>query len=358
MVKTNLDTGADNLVDRSPVRLATNSAADRIHKGTRHKLDAVVRTSAPEAGKDKPKDGGDKPKDAAEKPKDGAEKPKDKPEEKKPEPKPEEPTVKHLDAASGAAPSKKSWLSSLKSWLPSLSFPAQTGIGITGGLGALAVGGAYPSTLASIPLIGKIPYLVQAAQWLNSGVSSLVSPLGLGTGSQAINTFMAGLPAGVGLGLTGAVAIPTALWLGGLTNSLITGEKYGGFIGNMTEATKTITEAAFWPYNIAMGARNKAGAFAQGTYDTIKKPFVGAWNVASNIAHGAWNATTETTSAALKPTKWGVGGAFLGTTLALSTGAGAAIPILAGAGYAISNYLKNTGAMNGNAATHSAGHGH
>ena len=213
---------------------------------------------------------------------------------------------------------------------------------VIGSLAAMTALG--PSVISQIPLIGKIPYLAQASGWLQSGLSSLTTPLGLGTGTNATNAFMASLPTGMGPAAAVALGIPTALWGIGLTKALITGDKTErGYWGHVSQATKLISQMPFMPYHFAMKARVKTGEMAQSVWNTAKKPFAGAWNLAGKIAKSAWNTTAATTSAALTPTKWGIGGALLG--VALSGGTAAAIPVTAGLGYGIMNYLKNTGAL-------------
>jgi hypothetical protein len=212
MIKQNLEFDPEAKTERGH-ESSRDATIDHGIDSTHSRINSIVRTSAPEHKHD----------DHKEKPK-AEEKPKDKPAHPEPSPaahaEPEH--VVHDLGATHDVPHSK------------MSFANKTGIGVTAGLGALTVAGAYPSALASIPLIGKIPYLVKAATWLNAGVHSLVSPLGLGTGTQAINTYMAGLPyigvlpTAVGATLTGALAIPTALWGMGLAKSLITGKRYGG----------------------------------------------------------------------------------------------------------------------------------
>ncbi len=332
MVKTNLDTGMENF-DREPIQAPqTDRRVDSNRADTRHRIDAIVRTNAPTAAP------------AATPAAPPAATPAAPPAATPAQPQvPASPAPRELTADDKAPTDARD---------KPFKYARNTVIGGAAAMTALGSG------ISQIPLIGQIPYLPQAAAWLQSGLTSLTAPLGLGTGVNATNAFMASLPTALGPASAVALGIPTALWLGGLGKSLITGEKYGGYWGNVAEATKTIAEIPFMPYHYAMKARVKTGEILNGTFNTVKKPFVGAWNLAGNIAKGAWNTATATTSAALTPTKWGIGGAFLGTTLALSTGAGAAIPILAAAGYGISNYLKNTGAMNGSATSSSAGHGH
>jgi len=229
------------------------------------------------------------------------------------------------------------------------NFTRYATIGVLGGAAAMA--SLSPSILAQFPLIGKIPYLPQAAAALQAGINSMITPLGFGTGTQATNTLMAGLlPTGVGAALTGAALIPAGLWSIGMAKSLLTGEKYGLGMGNIKEASRTIVGLPSKTYGAVIDARNWAGKKVGQTWNIAKAPFAGAWNIARNITKGAWHATASTTSAALKPTKWGMGGALLGTAIAAGTG-GAALPVLAGGGYALLNYLKNTGAMDGKSST-------
>lgn len=229
---------------------------------------------------------------------------------------------------------------------------------IIGGAAAMTALGSYGTTyLSQIPLLGKIPFFPQAGAAMFSGLNSLVTPLGLGTGASATNSALAIAPTWAGPLGAAVLGIPTALWGIGMAKNWIKGDdRKKGYWGNVADATELIASIPFMPYHYAMKARVKTGEIAQSTWNIAKTPFKGAWNLGANIAKGAWNMTTATTSAALTPTKWGIGGALLG--VALSGGSAAAIPVTAGLGYGILNYLKNTGAMNGKDGGSSSGHGH
>lgn len=270
-----------------------------------------------------------------------------KPDDKKAEPKPESSeasNVRRIDSKQDAPMDTKN---------KPFKYARNTVIGSLGAMTALG-----PSVISQIPLIGKIPYLAEASGWLQSGLTSLTSPLGLGTGVNATNSVLASFSTALGPVGAAAIGIPSALWLTGMARNLIRGDNTPkGFWGNVADATELIGQLPFMPYHFAMKARVKTGKVVDSAWKNIKKPFSGAWNLAGKIAKSAWNTTSATTSAALTPTKWGIGGALLG--VAMTGGTAAAIPVTAGLGYGIMNYLKNTGALDPKeGGSHSAKHGH
>lgn len=187
------------------------------------------------------------------------------------------------------------------------------------GLGSLALAGE--SVVSSIPLLGKIPYLPQFAGWLQSTTSSLAAPLGLSTGVNATNAVFAGLPAATGPIMAGALAIPAGLAGIGYLKGLVLGRRYGGFWNNVRAGAAIPFQAPAVAYRLAMSARERAWTFTKKAADvTIGAP-----------ARYARKMTAEYAWPAVKPNRWSVGGALLGTSLALFSGG--SVPVTAAAGY-------------------------
>jgi len=204
---------------------------------------------------------------------------------------------------------------------------------ILGGIGAAGGIVAGGSSVAEWPLLGKIPYLPQAAGWLQSSIGSVAKYLGLNTGTMATNSVMAALPTWVGPAVGGALTIPAALWAIGLAKGYITGKRYGGFLGHVRAGTGVFYQPLFAAYRGTMYAREKAWDWT--------KTALGA--VVGTPAKWAYNHVVKPVIPAVKPTVWGVGGAALGG--AMFTG-GTSLLVGAGA-YAAINYLNNTGWFKG-----------
>ncbi|MBP9850781.1 MAG: hypothetical protein KBC47_03755 [Candidatus Peribacteraceae bacterium] len=216
--------------------------------------------------------------------------------------------------------------------------------------GMTALGSLGTGYLSQIPLLGKIPYFPQAGAAMFSGLNSLVTPLGLGTGTSATNWLMAMAPNFVGPTAAVALGIPTALYGIGMAKGFIKGERYGSFGNHVSEGTRLISELPFWPYKILMKAREETGQIAKSTWNTATAPIKGTWNLGKTIAKGTWKGAKEATTAALKPTWSGGIGAGIGSVFGvmgapLTGGASlVASPLL---GYAAGNIFKNSGASAG-----------
>lgn len=210
--------------------------------------------------------------------------------------------------------------------------------GTTLGIGATLAGAG--SSLASWPIIGKIPYLPQAAGWLQSSIGSVAKFAGLNTGPAATNSIMAALPAWAGPALGGALTIPAALWAIGLAKGYITGKRYGGFWGHVRAGAGTFYQPLFAAYEYTMSAREKAKDWTKAAFETV----------VGTPAKWAYNHLVKPVIPAVKPTVWGVGGAALGG--AMFTG-GTSLLVGAGA-YAAINYLNNTGWFKGKGGTPAA----
>ncbi len=203
--------------------------------------------------------------------------------------------------------------------------------GTTLGIGATLAGAG--SSLASWPIIGKIPYLPQAAGWLQSSIGSAAKYLGLSTGPAATNSVMAALPAWAGPALGGALTIPTALWAIGLAKGYITGKRYGGFWGHVRAGAGIFYQPLFAAYKYTMHARENAWKWTKKALGTV----------VGTPAKWGYDHLVKPVIPAVKPTVWGVGGAALGG--AMFTG-GTSLLVGAGA-YAAINYLNNTGWFKG-----------
>lgn len=330
-----IENAPESAIDRSPER----SGADRrrIEDGrleTNERINAIVRTNTAE-GDDKSKDKNNndkKPDDNKNRTEsDGS----------------EGSNVRHNDATSGAPARPKE----------SPYFAPASAVGLTAAGATMAA--FSPSVISQIPLIGKIPYLPQAAAAFQSGIQSVLSPLGLGTGVNATHSIMYALPNWAGYAGVAGLAVPAGLWSLGMVKSLITGKRYGGLTGNIKEGARTIVGAPFYAYDQLMNARYKGGKLAQSTWNTATAPIKGTWNLGKNIVKGTWNGATQATSAALRPTWAGgaglAGGTVLGVMGAPLTGGASLIasPLL---GYAAGNMLKNSGSLEGKAATTASAH--
>ncbi len=230
----------------------------------------------------------------------------------------------------------------------------KTAIGVTAVIAGLA---GLGTSVASIPVIGKIPLLAKAAGWLQSTLSGLTVPLGLGTGSAATNSILESIPwTGAGPVAAATLAVPTVLWGAGMLKGFIKGEKYVGFWNNVRAGANWPVHALFTPYDLLMKARDKTGeVVSYGWENLIKTPVTGAWNLTKRITAGTWHTLSETAGAALKPTKWGVGGAAAAAVAAVASGGVGIVPYACGAaGFGILNYLKNAGHLDGSSSSPSS----
>lgn len=187
----------------------------------------------------------------------------------------------------------------------------------------MTVGGAMAglgSSMGSIPVIGKIPFLASAAGGLQSAITSVTGPLGLGTGLSATNTAMATLPTWAGPVAAGALAIPTALAGIGYAKGFVLGRRYGGFWNNVKAAAMMPIQAPIVAYRGIMSARERAWTFAKTATDST----LGA------AYRFTKKQVTDYVIPAVQPNTPSVTGAVAGLSLALMNGTPVGPAMLAG----------------------------
>lgn len=221
----------------------------------------------------------------------------------------------------------------------------------TGTVAAAAVTSTVaPSFFSSIPVINKIPYLAQAAAYVNTQATAAMSYLGLTTGAtQTTYPLLASLPASV----APVVAVPGALWLGGHGIRAIRKYIFGAEISPIRNKEKSwynwrnLGRYAFKPmwetlrapidlvvdsFNVVTG-RNKKGLLGR-LRGAIAKPIAGTYNfVKNNVVKPAWDFTKPW----IAPKGMGIAAAIAAGIL---TGGSAATIVAA---YLVANKLKAKG---------------
>lgn len=276
------------------------------------KIRAAADTAAKdaEAAKETPK-APEAPKEA------GAEKNKEtkgKPEPEKPEPKPKPP------AAPQPAPEpKRNFLARAAGWTWE-KLKVGSLLGTTGGIIA---GG---SSVESWPLLGKIPYLPQAAAWLKGTLLGAAESLNIGTGSMATNSIFQMLPTA-----TAPIALGGAgLYVLGKLNAYLNGKEKSGLL-------RTIWNGVRSPVDIPLGIVRKTPTWIKNSARKVWDFQPIAW-ARNKVVMPALKITGQFAGNALKPTGWGVGGAAAAGLL-LFPNPGFLMAI--GAGYVIPNLIKN-----------------
>ena len=233
------------------------------------------------------------------------------------------------------------------------------------GLGAAGALSASGSSLASWPLLGKIPYLPQALGWLQGSITGVTNSLGIGTGPLATHSVLqtwpswlwqiggSTMPAWLGPALTGAVVIPGALWSIGKMKSLITGTEYSGFVQPIKEALKLPFQTAAAPFKLGYKGLLK---LREGTVFTGKKigdlgKGIVKYGVTEPLKFLNEKLVKGVIAPMLKPTGWGVGGAV---AAGLLMGSNPGFLTAIGLGYLIPNLIKNKGWLIGGGGTGSS----
>jgi hypothetical protein len=246
---------------------------------------------------------------------------------------------------------KRSW-----NWVKSWSKPI-AGVGAISAAGAAVAAGG--TGIESLPILGKIPYLPEAAAWLQHSFFGAANYLGLNTGALATKAYLATLPSWLGPAAIGAITIPAAIWgIGKIKQALyqmVNDTQFPGFLQPVKEALKTPIQIAAMPFKLFQASMRGIGSTARGTAKFSKNAITGTANFLFKKPYESIvKPLANIAGQALKPTGWGVGGAVAGGLLAAGSGAGAlgivTVPVL----YGIMNYLKNSGKLGGGGAAPSA----
>lgn len=205
---------------------------------------------------------------------------------------------------------------------------------------------AAASSIGNWPILGKIPYLPEAAQWIQKGILSASDFLGMNTGTLAAapHSWLAALPTFVG---------PTAVAAGGLWglgkfNELLTGREKSGF-----NVLKTMWNGARSVYDLPKFGLGKVWGWTSSPFtrkeNILNRSAVGLRNI---VRDWAWNPLIKPI---ISPTKLGVGAGILGALLGNAATGGSSL-IIGGTLYGIGNYLTNKGHLAGSSAAPAASH--
>lgn len=200
-------------------------------------------------------------------------------------------------------------------------------------------------SIADWPILGRIPYLPEAAQWTQKSILSASNFLGVNTGTAATTSWLAALPNWVG---------PTAVAAGGLWglgkfSEWLTLREKSGF-----NVLKTMWNGTRLVYDLPKVTLGKVWQWTKSPFtkkeNIINRSVVGIKNI---VRDWAWNPLIKPV---VHPTKLGVGVGILGAVFGNALTGGSPL-VIAGTLYGIGNYLTNKGHLAGAPSSPAAVHG-